>query len=72
MLYVLLIIMVLSWSANFVVAKFTLQEVPPFALLVNQRRINSAPLPNCQKELRRVCAPLIHPLPIWPFRSPTK
>lgn len=34
MLYVLLIIMVLSWSANFVVAKFTLQEVPPFALLV--------------------------------------
>lgn len=33
MLYVLIAIMVLCWSANFVVAKFALRELPPFALL---------------------------------------
>lgn len=33
MLYVLLLLMVLTWSANFIIAKFTLRELPPFALL---------------------------------------
>lgn len=33
MLYVLLTLMVLAWSANFVIAKFALRELPPFALL---------------------------------------
>lgn len=33
MLYVLIALMVLAWSGNFVVAKFTLRELPPFALL---------------------------------------
>ena len=33
MLYLLIAIMVLAWSGNFVVAKFTLRELPPFALL---------------------------------------
>ncbi|MFQ5663268.1 MAG: DMT family transporter [Terriglobia bacterium] len=33
MLYVLIALMVLGWSANFVVAKFALRELPPFALL---------------------------------------
>lgn len=33
MIYFLLSLMVLSWSVNFVVAKVTLRELPPFALL---------------------------------------
>lgn len=33
MVYALIAIMVLAWSANFVVAKFALREFPPFALL---------------------------------------
>lgn len=33
MLYLLISIMVLLWSANFVVAKYALEELPPFALL---------------------------------------
>lgn len=33
MLYLLLLLMVLGWSVNFIVAKFTLREVSPFALL---------------------------------------
>ena len=33
MLYFLLAIMVLAWSANFVIAKFALREIPPFSLL---------------------------------------
>jgi len=33
MVYFLLSLMVLAWSANFLIAKFTLREVPPFALL---------------------------------------
>ena len=33
MLYFLIALMVLAWSGNFVVAKLTLQEIPPFALL---------------------------------------
>lgn len=33
LLYVLLAIMVLAWSGNFVIAKVTLRELPPFALL---------------------------------------
>lgn len=33
MLYLLLLLMVLIWSANFIVAKFVLRELPPFALL---------------------------------------
>lgn len=33
MLYVLIAIMVLAWSGNFVVAKYALDELPPFALL---------------------------------------
>ncbi len=33
MLYLLLMLMVLGWSVNFIVAKFTLRELPPFALL---------------------------------------
>ncbi len=33
MLYLLLLLMVLGWSFNFIIAKYTLQELPPFALL---------------------------------------
>ena len=33
MVYFLLSLMVLAWSANFLIAKFTLRELPPFALL---------------------------------------
>lgn len=33
MVYVLLSLMMLAWSANFLVAKYTLRELPPFALL---------------------------------------
>ncbi len=33
MIYFLLMLMVLSWSFNFIVAKWVLREVPPFALL---------------------------------------
>jgi drug/metabolite transporter (DMT)-like permease len=33
MLYFLISLMVLLWSANFVVAKYALEELPPFALL---------------------------------------
>ncbi|MGH9862799.1 MAG: DMT family transporter [Candidatus Acidiferrales bacterium] len=33
MLYILLSLMVLAWSANFVIAKLALRELPPFALL---------------------------------------
>lgn len=32
-LYFLIAVMVLSWSANFIIAKVTLRELPPFALL---------------------------------------
>jgi drug/metabolite transporter (DMT)-like permease len=33
MVYLLILLMVLSWSVNFVVAKYALRELPPFALL---------------------------------------
>lgn len=33
MIYLLLLLMVLAWSANFLIAKVTLRELPPFALL---------------------------------------
>ncbi|MBI4462179.1 MAG: DMT family transporter [Acidobacteria bacterium] len=32
-LYLLILVMVLSWSGNFIAGKFALQELPPFALL---------------------------------------
>lgn len=34
MVYVLLFIAVLTWSGNFIIAKFTLRELPPFAVVV--------------------------------------
>ena len=33
MIYFLLMVMVLAWSANFLIVKITLRELPPFALL---------------------------------------
>jgi len=33
MLYLLIAVMVLAWSANFVIAKYALRELPPFSLL---------------------------------------
>lgn len=33
MLWLLIAVMVLSWSGNFIIAKLTLRELPPFALL---------------------------------------
>ena len=33
LLWVLIAVMVLAWSGNFIIAKFTLRELPPFALL---------------------------------------
>ncbi|MFQ5694627.1 MAG: DMT family transporter [Terriglobia bacterium] len=33
MIYLLLLLMVFAWSANFIVAKYALRELPPFALL---------------------------------------
>lgn len=33
MVYFLIMLMVLGWSLNFIVAKWTLREIPPFALL---------------------------------------
>lgn len=44
MLYFLLALMVLSWSGNFVVAKFTVRELPPPALIVLRIWLSSAVL----------------------------